>query len=62
MYVCTSTLFERRCHVTEKSEEILVIPVDKVVDQKKNTRKKWRAEEEERHKGGPKKCVQKHLN
>jgi hypothetical protein len=27
-----------------------VIPVNKVVDPKKNNRKKWRAEEEERHK------------
>jgi hypothetical protein len=28
-----------------------VIPVNKVVDQKKNNQKKWRTEEEERHKG-----------
>jgi hypothetical protein len=28
-----------------------VIPVNKVVDPKKNNRKKWRAEGEERHKG-----------
>jgi hypothetical protein len=28
-----------------------VIPVDSVVDTKKNNRKKWRAKEEERHKG-----------
>jgi hypothetical protein len=28
-----------------------VVPVKKAVDPKKNTRKKWRAEEEERHKG-----------
>jgi hypothetical protein len=28
-----------------------VIPVSKVVDPKKNNRKKWRAKEEERHKG-----------
>jgi hypothetical protein len=27
-----------------------VIPVNKVMDPKKNNRKKWRAEEEERHK------------
>jgi hypothetical protein len=32
--------------------EMPVIPVNKVVDQKKNNQKKWRAEEEEeRHKG-----------
>jgi hypothetical protein len=32
-------------------KELLVIPVNKVVDPKKNNRKKWRAKEEERHKG-----------
>jgi hypothetical protein len=32
-------------------KEMPVIPVNKVVDPKKNNRKKWRAEEEERHKG-----------
>jgi hypothetical protein len=33
-------------------KEMPVIPVSKVVDPKKNNRKKWRAkEEEERHKG-----------
>jgi hypothetical protein len=32
-------------------KEMPVIPVNKVVDLKKNNRKKWRAEEEERHKG-----------
>jgi hypothetical protein len=33
-------------------KELPVIPVNKVVDpKKKNNRKKWRAEEEERHKG-----------
>jgi hypothetical protein len=34
-------------------KEMTVIPVDGVVDKKKNSRKKWRAEEEERHKGSP---------
>jgi hypothetical protein len=28
-----------------------VVPVDRVVDKKRNNRKKWRAEEEGRHKG-----------
>jgi hypothetical protein len=28
-----------------------VIPVNKVVDKKKNDQQKWRAKEEERHKG-----------
>jgi hypothetical protein len=32
-------------------KELPVILVNKVVDPKKNNRKKWRAEEEERHKG-----------
>jgi hypothetical protein len=32
-------------------EEMPVIPVNKVVDQKKIIIKKWSAEEEERHKG-----------
>jgi hypothetical protein len=32
-------------------KEMPVILVNKVVDQKKNNRKKWQAEEEERHKG-----------
>jgi hypothetical protein len=32
-------------------KEMPVIPVNKVVDPKKNNQKKWRAEEEERHKG-----------
>jgi hypothetical protein len=30
-------------------KELLVIPVDRVVDKKRIRRKKWRAEEEERH-------------
>jgi hypothetical protein len=30
---------------------MLVIPVNQVVDPKNNNRKKWRAAEEERHKG-----------
>jgi hypothetical protein len=30
---------------------MLVIPVNRVADTKKNNQKKWRAEEEERHKG-----------
>jgi hypothetical protein len=32
-------------------KEMPVIPVNKVVDPKRIIRKKWRAEEEERHKG-----------
>jgi hypothetical protein len=32
-------------------KELPVTLVNKVVDPKKNNRKKWRAEEEERHKG-----------
>jgi hypothetical protein len=32
-------------------KEMLVIPVSKVVDPKKNNRKKWRPEDEVRHKG-----------
>jgi hypothetical protein len=32
-------------------KEMPVIPVSKAVDPKKNNRKKWRAKEEERHKG-----------
>jgi hypothetical protein len=32
-------------------KEMLVIPVNKVVDPKRIIGKKWRAEEEERHKG-----------
>jgi hypothetical protein len=36
---------------TEKCKEMPVIPVNKVVDPKKNNQKKWRAKEEERHKG-----------
>jgi hypothetical protein len=32
-------------------KEMPVIPVKGVVDQKKNNRKKWRAEDEERHEG-----------
>jgi hypothetical protein len=32
-------------------KEMLVKLVNRVVDKKKNNRKKWRAEEEERHKG-----------
>jgi hypothetical protein len=32
-------------------KEMLVIPVNKVVDLKRIIRKKWRAEEEERYKG-----------
>jgi hypothetical protein len=30
-----------------------VIPVDRVADKEKNDWKKWRAEEEQRHKGSP---------
>jgi hypothetical protein len=32
-------------------KELLVIMVNKAVDQKRIIRKKWRVEEEERHKG-----------
>jgi hypothetical protein len=32
-------------------KELLVIPVKKVVDPQKINQKKWRAKEEERHKG-----------
>jgi hypothetical protein len=32
-------------------KEMPVIPINRLVDQKKNNRKKWRAEEEERYKG-----------
>jgi hypothetical protein len=32
-------------------KEMPVIPVSRVVDPKQNSREKWRAEEEERHKG-----------
>jgi hypothetical protein len=32
-------------------KEMPVIPVNRVVDPKKNNWKKWRAKEEERHKG-----------
>jgi hypothetical protein len=51
-------LFERHCHGIEKSEaiasckEMPVIPVNKVMDPKRVIGKKWRVEEEERHKGG----------
>jgi hypothetical protein len=34
-------------------KEILVILVSMVVDTEKNNQKKWRAEQEERHKGLP---------
>jgi hypothetical protein len=37
-------LFERHCHATEKSEAIACA-------RSFRSRKKWRAEEEERHKG-----------
>jgi hypothetical protein len=53
----TIVLYKRHRHATEKSEahciskELPVILVNKVVDPKKNNRKKWRVEEEERHKG-----------
>jgi hypothetical protein len=42
-------------------KEMPVIPVNKVADPKKNNRKKWRAEEEGRHKGSltPKKHATK---
>jgi hypothetical protein len=41
--------------------EMPVILVNKVVDPKKNNRKKWRAKEEERHKGSltPQKIAKK---
>jgi hypothetical protein len=60
----TTVLFERHCHATEKPEahcmckELPVVPVNKVVDPKRVIRKKWRAEEEERHKWllTPQKC------
>jgi hypothetical protein len=32
-------------------KEMPVIPVSRVVDPKKNNRKKWRTKEEEKHKG-----------
>jgi hypothetical protein len=32
-------------------KEMPVIPVSKMMDPKKNNRTKWRAEEEERHRG-----------
>jgi hypothetical protein len=32
-------------------KDMLVIPVNRVVDPKRKIRKKWRTEEEERHKG-----------
>jgi hypothetical protein len=52
-------LFERHCHATEKSEAIAFarscwssrFQGNKVVDPKRIIRTKWRAEEEERHKG-----------
>jgi hypothetical protein len=51
----TIVLFDPHCHVTEKSEamckEMAVILVNKVVDPKKKSQEKWRAKEEERHKG-----------
>jgi hypothetical protein len=49
-------LFERHCHVTEKSEAIVCARscrsswFNKVVDPKRIIGKKWRAKEEERHK------------
>jgi hypothetical protein len=36
---------------SQRYKEMPVIPVIKVVGPKKNNQKKWRAEEEERHKG-----------
>jgi hypothetical protein len=46
-------LFERHCHAAEKSEAIACAwnPGNKVVDPKRIIGEKWRAEEEERHKG-----------
>jgi hypothetical protein len=51
-------LFERHCHSTEKSEAIACARscrssyiVNKVVDPKKIIVEKWRAKEEEKHKG-----------
>jgi hypothetical protein len=32
-------------------KEMLVFPVDRVVEQEKNNQKKWRTEAEEKHKG-----------
>jgi hypothetical protein len=52
-----TVLFERHCHATEKSEAIACARssrsswLNKVVDLKRIIGKKWRAEEEERHKG-----------
>jgi hypothetical protein len=49
-------LFERNCHVTEKSEAITYARICGHLGKqgggsKKNNQKKWRAKEEERHKG-----------
>jgi hypothetical protein len=44
MLLPTTYIQRRRCTF----KEMLVIPVDKVVDPKKNNWTKWRAEEEER--------------
>jgi hypothetical protein len=46
-------------------KEMQVIPVHRVVDPKKNNQKKWRAEEEERHKGSlahPKYIIIRRIN
>jgi hypothetical protein len=45
-------------------KEITVIPVNKVVDPKRITGKKWRAEEEERHKGSltPPKNIHRYIH
>jgi hypothetical protein len=52
----TIVLFERHCHVNEKSEAIACArrcQSSQLTGQwtKKNNQKKWRAKEEERHKG-----------
>jgi hypothetical protein len=52
----TIVLFERHCHATEKSEAIACARRCWSFRltrwwTKKNNRKKWRTEEEERHKG-----------
>jgi hypothetical protein len=51
-----TVLFERHCHATEKSEAIACARSCRSSlltggGPKRNNRKKWRAEEEERHKG-----------
>jgi hypothetical protein len=50
----TIVLFERHCHATKKSEAIACARrcrSSQVVDPNRIIRKKWRNEEEERHKG-----------